>query len=475
VTSLCVDTSERLAHGDACFLLEAFQSGSARPSDVLNAMLTRAARIDPVLNAIVARDESILDTARASDERWANGSPKGPLDGVPIIVKDNLHATGLPTSWGNAALARQPVAHDELPIARLRRAGALLIGKANVPEFTLEGHTCNNHFGATRNPWDVTRVPGGSSGGVAAAVAAGLATVGIGTDGGGSIRRPAGYTGLIGLKPGIGTVARANGLPPLLLDFETVGPMTRSVRDASLLFETLQGSDRRDATSRKQLNCRRRQAPPRVLVVEHMGKPAAPVEVCILDALECAAALLEAYGCHLVCAALPVDVAPLDALWPHVGEIGLAEYFRTRPDVAAAAAPTWRDAAERGASLGAGTLSAILATVRAIRNATSAAFADADAILMPTASAMPWPIEQPFPEIIDGRAVGPRGHAIYTGWVNAAGHPALALPAPVAEGALPIGVQLIGDLGSERALLELGAGYERLIGDLRSPPPFVHS
>src|SRR5207245_2181682 len=148
------------------------------------------------------------------------------LDGVPVSVKDSIHVAGMPASWGSRGLANFIPDRDELPVARLRTAGAVIIGKTNVPELTLEGYTRNDLFGVTRNPWDPRLTPGGSSGGAAASVAAGLVPVAIGTDGGGSIRRPACHTGLVGWKPSTGHIPRIDGFPAILTDFETIGTLS---------------------------------------------------------------------------------------------------------------------------------------------------------------------------------------------------------------------------------------------------------
>ena len=174
---------------------------------------------------------------------------RSPLEGVPISVKDNIFVAGMPATWGSRALADFVPSQDELPVARLRAAGAVIIGKTNVPELTLEGYTKNDLFGVTRNPWDTRLTPGGSSGGAAARVAAELVPAAIGTDGGGSTRRPACHTGLVGWKPSAGHIPRIDGFPAILTDFETIGTLTRSVEDASLLDAAMAGPDARDRRS----------------------------------------------------------------------------------------------------------------------------------------------------------------------------------------------------------------------------------
>ena len=190
-----------------------------------------------------------LAAARESDARLARGAPRSPLEGVPLSIKDSIHAAGLPSTWGSRALADYRPDIDELPVARLRAAGAIILGKTNVPELTLEGYTSNDLFGVTRNPWDTRLTPGGSSGGAAASVAAGLVPGAIGADGGGSIRRPACHTGLVGWKPSTGHVPRIDGFPAILTDFETIGTLTRTVDDALMLDSVLAGPDARDRRS----------------------------------------------------------------------------------------------------------------------------------------------------------------------------------------------------------------------------------
>ncbi|MFY9685446.1 MAG: amidase, partial [Pseudolabrys sp.] len=168
-------------------LARALRSRELTAEELLDRCLARIERIDPRLNSFVTVDETAARKAvKASDARLADGSARSPLEGVPISVKDNILVAGMPATWGSRALADFRPGRDELPVVRLRAAGAIIIGKTNVPELTLEGYTKNDLFGVTRNPWDTRLTPGGSSGGAAAGVAAGLVPAAIGTDGGGS-------------------------------------------------------------------------------------------------------------------------------------------------------------------------------------------------------------------------------------------------------------------------------------------------
>lgn len=427
---------------DATTLLAGFADGSLDAEAVMAETLSRIDSLDPVLNAYSARSDSAMGNARDAAARWRSGDPAGPLDGLPVIIKDNLVSAGLPAAWGNAELARRVCDRDETPVARLRKAGAIVLGKGNTPEFAVEGYTDNLTFGVTRNPFDPALTPGGSSGGVVAAVAAGMAFAGIGTDGGGSIRRPAGYTGLCGLKPGIGHVARGGGLAQVLLDFEVVGPIARSVRDLALLDAVLSGTPSAPVDT----------TPARILAVARM--PGAPCDPEIIDGFDAAVAALRSQGHAVDEAPLPYDLGALNALWTNIGEIGLARYFAEDPAVGAVANPKYRAMAERGAAAPATLLYEICDRVFALREAARTLWGY-DAILTPASAAHPWPATEAYPPVIDGQEVGPRGHAVYTGWVNAAGLPALAFPAPV-SGTLPVGLQLIGPMASEAWLLAMG-------------------
>lgn len=217
-------------------LAASLRNGEVSASRLLEETLERIRRIDVKLNSFVHLDVAgARKDAHESDARLAARAPRSELEGVPLSIKDNILVAGMPATWGSRALAGFTPDKDELPVARLRAAGAVILGKTNVPELTLEGYTKNDLFGVTRNPWDLRLTPGGSSGGAAAGVAAGLAPGAIGTDGAGSVRRPACHTGLVGWKPSVGRYPRIDGFPAILTDFETIGTLTRSVEDALLL------------------------------------------------------------------------------------------------------------------------------------------------------------------------------------------------------------------------------------------------
>ncbi|MCP8688094.1 amidase [Marinobacterium sedimentorum] len=455
----------------AAALSAAYASRELTPLQVLAAIEQRIAALNsdvkgPGLNAIVTTNPALAADARASSERWAAGTPLSALDGVPVTVKDNIQVRGLACCWGSKLLADYIPDVDELPVARMRAAGMLILGKTNVPEFTLEGYTNNPLFGVTRNPWNPDLTPGGSSGGAVAAVAAGMGPLAIGTDGGGSIRRPASHTGLVGLKPSIGAVARCDGLPPILLDFEVIGPIARTVADTRLLFELIAGPDERD---RKSLGAAQAagesaaagpetQKPLRILYVKDFGGNALDKEIDASVAGACET--LRALGHRVSEGPLPFSLDFVNDFWPVLGQVGVASLFERYPQAAELASARFVDMAAAGAAVGAPAYLRALESIDQFRSDVTAAYGDIDIIMTPSAAALPWPAATPYPDHIDGREVGPRGHAIYTGWVNACGHPAINLPSAPSSAGLPIGFQLVGRFGSDRALLDLAEAFE---------------
>jgi aspartyl-tRNA(Asn)/glutamyl-tRNA(Gln) amidotransferase subunit A len=441
-----------------------FSERSLTPTEVAQACLARLEAVNPRINAVIARrDAQFIAEAAAATQRYADGKPLSAIDGIPLTVKDSLFTCDLPTSWGTAALKDIVSSHDELAVARARAAGALIVGKTNVPEFALEGYTDNPLYGPTRNPWDLRLTPGGSSGGAVAAIASGIAPLAIGQDGGGSIRRPASHAGVVGLKPSLSAVPREHVLPSLLLDFEVIGPLTRTVADAQLLFEVMRGPaaiDRSSLAAAQALRDAKRASPLRILYVERFGS--APLDPQVAKSVREAIARLASLGHRVETGALPLDLDFYAQAWPQVGQIGLARMFEQHPEWAAQASPKYLAMAEQGRALPAARLWQIVEHVRQLRRDSVALFANRDIIVMPSAAALPWPAEDAYPTHIDGQEVGPRGHAVYTGWVNAAGLPALAVPcAPSSEG-LPIGMQMIGPYGADDMLLDLGAAYETI-------------
>lgn len=459
---MTMSTSPELWRLSAVEMARRYRDGSLTPYMVAQACQARLEAVNPQLNAVVARrDAAFLQEAEAATTRFAVGQPLSQLDGIPLTVKDNLHMHDQVTTWGSLALRDYRPSHDEVPVARLRASGALILGKTNVPEFTLEGYTSNRLFGTTRNPWNLALTPGGSSGGAVAGVAAGIAPLALGTDGGGSIRRPSSHCGVVGLKPSIGAIARGAGLPALLLDFEVVGPMGRSVADVKLLFDALRGPSAADRDSLAAAGAalgKPRIGPLRVLYVPTLD--GAPVDPEIAENCAQAVGQLVDLGHSVTTGALPLDLGFMVTAWPVIGQVGLAHLFEILPEWSQGASAKYLEMAQQGSAQPAARLWEVMAAVEKLRSACERLFREIDVLITPTAAALPWPADEAFPPVIAGQAVGPRGHAIFTAWVNAAGLPALAVPVTPSLSGLPIGVQMVGAYGADDMLLELGASYE---------------
>ncbi|MBO9535353.1 amidase [Herbaspirillum sp.] len=436
-------------------LAAGFAAGAFTPVEALQSCLARCQDINPALNALIFTDaEGAMQAAAGSGERWRAGRPASPLDGVPVTIKDNLHVQGWPTQWGSRALAGLVAKRDELPVARLREAGLVLFGKTNVPEFTMQGYTDNLVFGPTRNPWNLDLTPGGSSGGAAALVAAGGCPLALGTDGGGSIRRPASHTNTVGFKPSRGRVPRSGGLPPIFLEFEVAAPLARNVEDVSALMRIIGGEAPADLAS----------GPYRILHIPQFGEH--PVDPAIAALTERAAGHFAGLG-HRVVRASAFDLAEeVNRLWPLLSQIGLA-WLAAHPQELAQPAfdtalfgPAMQANLEAGRQLSAQSLFDLLLEIGRLKNRLSALFEDYDFLLTPAAAALPWPATQTHPHTIGGREAGPRGHAVFAAFANAAGLPAIALPCGFAQG-LPVGLQLLAQEGRDEALLALAGRYQQ--------------
>lgn len=441
-----------------------YEARDLSPVEVLDAVLDRCKAVNPRLNAVVTLDEEgSRRAAHASEARWRAGAPLGPLDGVPVTVKDNLLVQGLRATWGSRLYADYVPAKDELPVTRLRRQGVVILGKTNVPEFTLQGYTDNPLFGPTGNPWDRRLTPGGSSGGAVAAVASGIGPLAIGTDGGGSTRRPASHTGLVGLKPTPGRIPRAGGFPQILHDFEVIGPLARTTADAALLFTALAGPDRQDPNSLGWLKPGpSRQAPVglRILYVPRFG--GSPVDPEIAESVAEAVHGFERLGHHVTEGEAPFDLSALDRIWAVVGPVGLAWLLRDRPGWHDLVGAPLRAMADSGSALTASDYVGALDEVAKLRAQFATFFTSRDVILTPSAAALPWPAGASHPEAIAGEPVGPRGHAVFTAFANAAALPGISVPCRPSRSGLPIGFQLVGRPGADEELLALCASYEEV-------------
>ncbi len=433
---------------------------------LLELCLERIAQRDPALNSFVAIDaEAARHAARDSDARLQAGAARSPLEGIPLSVKDSILVAGLPATWGSKAFADFVPERDELPVARLRAAGAVILGKTNVPELTLEGYTANALFGVTGNPWNLALTPGGSSGGAAASVAAGLVPAAIGTDGGGSIRRPACHTGLVGYKPSIGRIARTGGFPAILTDFETIGTLTHTVADAALLDSIMSGPDARDRRSLYLAAGPWPDGRRRILYVPRFG--ASPVDPEVAAATARAAKMLADAGHDVRETGVFFDLDSAARIWHVVSRAGVAWLAGRTPKLAAEGGASVQAMTADGGKLTAPDYFDALDRLAALRRRCAELFAEVDLVLTPTAAALPWLADQPYPREIDGQPAGPRDHAAFTGWVNLSGHPAISLPVALSRSGLPIGVQFAAGFGADGDLLAFANWFA---GQMPAPP-----
>jgi aspartyl-tRNA(Asn)/glutamyl-tRNA(Gln) amidotransferase subunit A len=446
------------------------ENGEASAVGLVQRAFRRIEAFDSRLNSFVALDRAnTLAAAEESDARRSRGQAYSRLDGIPISVKDNLHVAGFPSTWGSRALKDHRPQKDELPIARLRAAGMIVIGKTNVPEFTLEGYTRNDLFGVTRNPWNTQLTPGGSSGGAAASVAAGFVPAAIGTDGGGSIRRPASHTGLVGYKPSIGRWPRADGFPAILTDFETVGSLARTVEDTLLLDGVLRGADPRDLRSSTAPAPAWRAKAPRILYVPRFGS--APVDPEVASQVEAFAGHLSSTGYDVSEGEVFFDLELAARVWRAVSRSGVAWLMAENPTYESLAGASARAMTEDGRTVSGAEYFGALEAVSTIRRLVGELFQGVDLVLTPTAAALPWAADKPFPDRIDGKPAGPRDHAIFTGWVNIAGVPAINIPIGASQSGLPIGAHLAAAFGADDQLLAFARGLSGVIPPLPFPAP----
>ncbi|AVF04350.1 MULTISPECIES: amidase [Devosia] len=455
-------TSDPIWRRDATGLSDLLALGEISPSQVLDVYLARIKALEPRLNAFAHLDiEGARVAAASADERQQRGERLGPLDGIPVVIKDNLYVAGQPASWGSHLFADFVPEQDDICVARLRAAGAVIIGKTNTPEFALSGHTTSPRFGTTRSPWDTSLTPGGSSGGAAAAVSAGLVPVAIGTDAGGSIRTPAAYTGLLGLRPANGRVPRRHGFPPMAIDFQAIGLLARTTRDIALLLDVMGGSDPRDPVS--------------MLVPPMADVPRAALRIGWFDQVgdersdpEVAASLaavLEQIGGlgHAVRqVSPPFDLAQLRSVWPLLSAAGVARVARRDPQWREKLSPAMAELAEKGLALPAADYVDALDRLQTFRADASAQWGEYDLLVTPTTPAPAWPVDQDAPALIGGRPGNGDTQGMFCGWVNAMGFAGLSMPGPAHSDGRPIGIQLVARPPGDRLIVRMAADLERL-------------
>ncbi len=456
-----------LAFAPAHVIADAVRRREVSPIEVMRGTLDRLERLNPILNAFVAlRAEGALDDAKALEARIGRGEDPGPLAGVPFGVKDEEDLAGFPTTYGSVPYRGRMVEQDSTQVGRARRAGAIPLGKTNLPEFGSTAFTKNRLFGVTRNPWNLARTPGGSSGGSSAAVAAGIVPCATGGDGGGSIRIPASYTGLVGLKATFGRVPRGRFEFRDWLDTVSRGPLTRTVRDAAIWLDAVVGYDPYDPDSLQHPGYRfvdGLDETPRRLRVAHLpsfgyGHVAPDVRRVVTEA---ASALGRALG---------VDVDQPTVRLTDVGMgWALLNAFQTNGRLAPMI-DGQRDelgrgflkGVELGARLGAADVARFQQERYQLNAEVADLFARYDLLVTPTCATTAFPAGGPMPDVIDGHKLASPIHAVaFTYPFNMTGHPAISLPAGLGDDGLPIGVQIVAERGEERTLLRVAQAFER--------------
>jgi aspartyl-tRNA(Asn)/glutamyl-tRNA(Gln) amidotransferase subunit A len=476
-----------LAALSATHLARAFADQTLSPVEVTHAVFARAARCEPQLHALWLPNfeevwagalKDALHTARASEARWRAGQPLSRLDGVPITLKENIATQGVAVPLGSAATQLTPALLDAPPAARLRQAGAVLWAKTTMPDFGMLTSGLSSFHKLTRNPWDLSKNPGGSSAGAGAAAAAGYGPIHVGTDIGGSIRLPAAWCGVVGFKPSAGRVPIH---PPYM--GRVAGPLTRTVADAALAMATLSQADARDATRLP------------VQTIDWLDLPAdashaancvkglkigllmdagwgLPLDAEIAAAVQNAARVFENAG---------AQIEPIAAFSTREMADGINLFWRVRshldiqalpPERQALVLPYIRDWVAAGASATTAQLFHGFSQIAALRDAAVAAFHPRDRpgfdlLLSPVCpvNAVPAPHASPTNDPL--RAME---HIGFTLPYNMGEQPCISMPVAFTTRGLPIGVQIIGQRHDDIGVLRAGAAYECLRGALRAWP-----
>lgn len=456
--------SDELCWLPALELAQRIRRKTVSPVEVVDAVLTRMERVNPTLNAYcTVTAEDARDAAQAAEVSVMTGEALGPLHGVPVSIKDLVFTRRLLTTGGSRLFADHVPEEDAVAAERLKGAGAIILGKTNTPEFGHKGVTDNPLFGITRNPWNPALTPGGSSGGAAAAVAAGMGPLALGTDGGGSIRIPASFCGIYGLKPSFGRVPQAPGFPGWQ-SFSVTGPMTRTVRDAALMLDAIAGPDDRDRWSLPADS-----GPPFLEACEggleglSIGWSAdlgyARVDPEVAELCGAAAALFEELGCH---------VEVVTPSWEDPEEI-----FRTMG--AAETYAAWRERLEDSAEQLDRSFVALLKYGKTITidqylaaaHRRNDLWTDAqrflarfDLLITPTVAVPPFPVARPAVKEIDGHPVSPLGWIPFCFPFNLTGQPAASVPVGFTSENLPVGLQIVGRRFADRTVLAASAAFE---------------
>ncbi len=452
----------------AAALLNAYRSRALSPVEAMQDVLARIAAFEPHIHATyLLAPERALREARASEERWRRGEPVGPLDGVPATVKDNIATKGEPMPLGTAASALTPAPVDAPPAARLREAGAILFAKTTMPDYGMLSSGLSSFHKLTRNPWDLTRNPGGSSAGAAAAAAACYGPLHLGTDIGGSVRLPAGWCGLVGLKPSAGRVPID---PPYI--GRVAGPLTRSVADAALMMATLVQPDTRDFTSLPPQSLDWRIEPAKLaglrigfLLEVGCGYPTSgPTRA----AVEHAAREFAAAGAIVEPLAPFLTQEMLDGLDRFWRMRAFIDFRATPPERRQKILPFIRAWGESAAGFDGETVFHGFSQMLAMRQAAVAATLPYDFVISPTAPIIAFAAELASPS---EDPLDPFPHIGFTVAFNMSEQPAASINCGYSDEGLPIGLQIIGRRFDDLGVLAVAAAFEAMRASAARPWP----
>jgi amidase len=455
-----------IVFGSAIELSAALRSRQLSARELVEANLAQIERVNPAVNAVITLvAERALAEADAADARLASGAEVGALHGLPILHKDTHATAGIRTTRGSRLFAEHVPERDELLIERERAAGAISLGKTNTPEFAAGSHTFNEVFGLTRNPYDPSRSAGGSSGGAAAALACGLAPLADGSDTGGSLRNPASFCNVVGLRPSPGRVPTW----PAVSGWSTLtvqGPMARTVADVALLLSVIAGPTSRSpialddpgATFAPPLD--REVAGLRIAWSADLGG-AVPVDREVRDVVTAQAAVFAQLGCIVEEACL--DFAGADEVFRTMRglqfERELGALRDAHPDRMKASV-VWN--VDQGRRLTGPDVARAQALQTELYHRARLFFERFDALVLPVSQVPPFDAALEYPTEVDGVA-----QDTYLDWmrsaylVSALGHPALAVPAGFTTAGLPIGVQIVGAHRADLTVLQIGHAYEQ--------------
>lgn len=452
-----------ISHWTITQTLEALSAKQISAEELVRTYLDRIARHNSKLHTYITVSETAIAEARAVDERRARAPETlGPLAGVPISVKDLFDTPSLPTTYGSRHYANHRPAQAATVVQRLLDAGAILLGKTNLHEYAYGTTNENPHYGNAVNPWNRGKITGGSSGGSAASIAAGLAVASLGTDTGGSIRIPAALCGIVGLKPTFGRVSKA-GVFPLAHSLDHVGPMTRTVRDAAILLELLAGADSRDPDSAL-----------RAVDAYTTWKAPRPIRVgiprqfffdkCHAGVLQTTQAAMRVLETNAV-AAIDVDIPCMDEAPDAQAVIISAEALAVHEATLASQPELYgadvRSRLEQSRDIRAAEYVRAMRFRQQFRTALAPLFDEVDVILTPTTPVLATDVGQTKAHI-GAQEVPVRGYLTrYTNPWNLSGLPAISIPCGL-HGGLPVGLQLVGPAFGERKLLAIANEIARI-------------